>query len=55
MRGHMSIEQTREMLLSNDLSKVREIWLIHLSDSNSDAEAFRDDIQAATGKPVYVA
>jgi phosphoribosyl 1,2-cyclic phosphodiesterase len=55
MRGHMSIEQTREMLLANDLSQVREIWLIHLSDMNSDAESFRNDIQTATGKPVYVA
>lgn len=53
-RSHMSLSTVKEMLLANDLSRVREIWLLHLSDGNSDAERFRREVQEATGKPVYV-
>lgn len=55
MRSHMSLQTAKEFLRANDLSKVREIWLCHLSDGNSDAERFKREIQALTGKPVYVA
>jgi phosphoribosyl 1,2-cyclic phosphodiesterase len=55
IRSHMSLETLKEMLKANDLSRVQEIWLLHLSDNNSDAEHFKREIQALTGKPVYVA
>lgn len=55
IRSHMSIERVLDMLRANDLRQVREIHLLHLSDGNSDAEAFRRQVQEATGKPVYVA
>lgn len=55
IRSHMSIERALDMLRANDLSQVREIWLLHMSDGNSDAEGFRLQVQQATGKPVYVA
>lgn len=55
MRSHMSLETAKDFFRANDLSKVREIWLCHLSDGNSDAERFKREIQALTGKPVYVA
>lgn len=55
MRNHLSIERVVEMLAANDLSRVREIWLLHLSDGNSDENAFRDVVQRATGKPTFVA
>lgn len=42
-------------LKANDLSKVREIWLLHLSDGNSDAERFKREVMELTGKPVYIA
>ena len=34
-----------------------EIWLLHLSDGNSDAERFKREIMELTGKkePVYIA
>lgn len=54
-RSHMSLETVKEMLLANNLSQVREIWLLHLSDGNSDAERFKREIQETTGKPVMVA
>lgn len=55
IRHHMSIERVVEMLRANDLQAVREIWLLHLSDGNSDETAFKDAVQRATGKPTYVA
>lgn len=55
MRSHMSLETAKDFFRANDLSKVREIWLCHLSDGNSDSERFKREIQALTGKPVYVA
>ncbi|MHB8928914.1 MAG: MBL fold metallo-hydrolase, partial [Bacillota bacterium] len=55
IKNHMSIERALDMLRANDLGQVREIHLLHLSDGNSDAEAFRRQVQELTGKPVYVA
>ena len=55
MRSHMSLSTVKGFLKANDLSQVREIHLIHLSDGNSDAWRFKSEIQAMTGKPVYVA
>ncbi len=55
MRSHMSLSTVKGFLKANDLSQVREIHLIHLSDGNSDAGRFKNEIQALTGKPVYVA
>lgn len=54
-RSHMSIENCIEMLKANDLSRVREIWLIHLSSSNADADDFKRRIQELTGCEVYIA
>lgn len=51
----MSLETAKEFLRANDLSRVQEIWLLHLSDDNSDAERFKREIQGLTDKPVYVA
>lgn len=50
----MSLETCIELLKANDLSKVKEIHLIHLSDSNSDAEEFRRTIEDMTKIPVYI-
>ncbi|NSW92760.1 MAG: MBL fold metallo-hydrolase [Firmicutes bacterium] len=55
LRSHMSLETVKEFLKVNDLSKVQEIWLLHLSDGNSDAARFKREIQELTGKMVFVA
>lgn len=55
LRSHFSLENVKEFLKANDLSKVQEIWLIHLSDNNSDERLFKREIQELTGKMVYVA
>ena len=55
LTSHFSLDNVKEFLKANDLSQVREIWLLHLSDGNSDAERFKREIMELTGKPVYVA
>ena len=52
--NHMSIERVVEMLKSNDLSRCRQIMLLHGSDGNSDSEQFRRMVEAATGIPTTV-
>ena len=55
METHMSIETLLDLLRANDMSKVRQIYLLHLSDNNSDAEAFKRQVQQETGAEVYIA
>lgn len=55
IKSHMSIDTCEDLLLANDLGKVNNIVLIHLSDSNSDENAFKLRIEKSTGKKVTVA
>ncbi|WP_100488584.1 MBL fold metallo-hydrolase [Sporolactobacillus pectinivorans] len=55
LRSHFSLSNVKDFLKANDLSQVREIWLLHLSNNNSDAARFRREIAELTGKPVYIA
>jgi len=55
LQSHMEIERTKEFLSSNDLSKVNNIVLIHLSDSASDENLFQSEIEQLTGKTVHIA
>jgi phosphoribosyl 1,2-cyclic phosphodiesterase len=55
LRSHFSLENVLDFLKANDMSKVQEIHLLHLSDSNSDEALFRRRAQEVTGKPVYIA
>ena len=55
VQSHLSLETLRGFLAANDLSLVQEIWLLHLSDSNSDADRFRREVQELCGKPTYIA
>lgn len=55
MNNHFSIDETVNYLNKSDISKVNTILLLHLSDSNSDAEMFKTIVQEATGKLTYIA
>jgi phosphoribosyl 1,2-cyclic phosphodiesterase len=55
LRSHFSLENVKDFLRANDLHRVREIHLLHLSDNNSDEELFKREIMALTGKQVFVA
>lgn len=52
--SHFSLDNVKDFLRANDLSHVQEIWLLHLSDTNSHQERFKREIQALTGKMVIV-
>ena len=54
-RTHMSIENTLKMLQANDLSKCKRIYLIHLSQTNADAEEFVRRVETETGVPTSAA
>lgn len=53
--GHMCIDTTIEALQANDLSKVNNIILLHLSEEHADPEDFKKRVEMATGKTTYVA
>lgn len=55
IKSHFSLENVKDFFKANDLSKVQEIWLIHLSNGNNNAEQFKREIQALTGKMVIIA
>ena len=55
LKSHMSLENCLTTLSANDLSKVNNIVLIHLSDSNSNEIEFKEAVEGATGKTVTVA
>lgn len=45
LKSHMSLENLIEFLKINDLSKVKELHLIHLSDQTSDVNIIRREIR----------
>ncbi|SDI96696.1 Phosphoribosyl 1,2-cyclic phosphodiesterase [Halanaerobium congolense] len=54
-RSHFSLENVKDFLNSNDLRNTKEIWLLHLSDTNSDEKLFKKEVQELTGKLVFIA
>lgn len=54
-RSHFSLENVKDFLKSNDLRNTKEIWLLHLSNTNSDEKLFKKEIQKLTGKLVFIA
>lgn len=55
LQSHFELSNVKKFLQLNDLSKVKEIYLLHLSDGNSDEKRFKREIQELTGKPVIIA
>jgi phosphoribosyl 1,2-cyclic phosphodiesterase len=53
--NHLSVDRAIELLRATNLETIEEIHLLHLSDGNADARAFRDRVERATGRPTYVA
>ena len=55
MKSHFELENVKAFLKANGLSDVRNVCLLHLSDRNSDAERFENEIEEVTGKNVAIA
>jgi phosphoribosyl 1,2-cyclic phosphodiesterase len=51
---HFALEQVKEFFKATDLTKCREIHLIHISQNNGHPESFKDEIEELTGIPVYI-
>lgn len=54
LRSHFSLANVKKFLQANDLSKVKAIYLMHLSAGNSDAKRMKREVQEITGKQVIV-
>ena len=55
LSSHMSIDTCINTLKANDLSSVRNIMLLHLSNAHSNADEFKTIIEKETGIPVTIA
>lgn len=55
VKSHMSIGKTLEAVKASGIESVKNIVLIHLSDSNSDMNIFKNRMQELTGCHVWVA
>lgn len=53
LESHMSIEHLIDMLKANDLTRLQQIYLIHMSNDNSNEKEFKEAIQRVTGAEVY--
>lgn len=54
MKSHFSMENVIGFLKANDLSQLQEIWLLHLSDTNSNEELIRNEVAKVTGKLIHI-
>ncbi len=54
VKNHLSLESLVEALKSAYLCKLKKIYLLHLSDGNSDEELIKKTVQETTGVEVVV-
>lgn len=52
--SHMELDTLLEFLSKCDLTETEKIYLIHLSDNNSDEKKMKEEVQKLTGKEVIV-
>lgn len=52
--NHMNLETLESMIQDNEFKELKEVYVLHLSDTNSDEKEIKERIQKATGVPVYV-
>lgn len=52
--SHLALETLLEWLIECDLSRCREIYLLHMSDDNGDADGFRERVEKVTGVPTII-
>ncbi len=55
LTSHFELSNSINYLQNSDLSQVRKVVLIHLSDGNSSEQQFVQAVREATGKQVYAA
>ncbi|EPH66148.1 hypothetical protein D931_01387 [Enterococcus faecium 13.SD.W.09] len=55
LKTHMSIDSCKAFFGRMDLSYTKQIYLLHLSDANSEPSRFKREIEELTQKPVRIA
>lgn len=55
LENHLSLQDCIAFLAHQDLSRVRDIRLIHISNRHGDPDAMRRAVAAATGKRIIIA
>lgn len=55
MQSHFELEDVKEFFRANDFTELRDVILLHLSNANSNAEQFTEQISTLTKRPVYIA
>lgn len=55
VKNHLSLETLKEALKQADLSNLKEMYVLHLSDSNSDEKYILEELQKLTGKSIKIA
>ena len=54
VKSHMSLETLLGFLSKTDLKRTKKIYVMHLSDSNSDENYIKTEIKKLTGKIVEI-
>ena len=54
VKSHMSLETLIDFLRKTDLQRTKKIYVMHLSDGNSDENYIKTEIQKLTGKMVEI-
>ena len=52
--NHMSLETAINLLERSDLSRLKKIYVMHLSDANSDAKVIKERLQELTGVAIEI-
>ena len=54
MRSHAELQTAIKILKGLDNTKLKAVYIAHISDRNCNAEEVKEEIQKAVGKPVYI-
>jgi len=55
MQSHFELQDVKEFFIANRFTELRDVILLHLSNANSNAEQFTEEIRTLTKRPVYIA
>lgn len=54
MRSHAELQTAIKILQGLDNTKLKAVYVAHMSDRNCNADEVKEEIQKAIGKPVYI-
>lgn len=54
LESHFELENVKAFIKATDTTSLKEVYLLHLSEKNSNELLFKKEIEKITGVPVYV-